>query len=161
MSRPDARQGLTPSLLDRLIDPDSAGTRARPGYTVEQMADAVQRDLEDLLNTRQSHEGLPEEDYGEVARSILAYGFPDLTSLNAITPEQRDQIGRLLEGIIGRYEPRLRDIRATLVDPGDGKQRTIRFRIEARLRVEPAPEVAFDTILELTTGHYSVTRSGG
>jgi type VI secretion system protein ImpF len=159
MSRSDAQPTLMPSLLDRLIDPESAGTRARPGYSVEQMADAVQRDLEDLLNTRQSYEGLP-EDNGEVARSILAYGFPDLTSLNAITPEQRAQIGQLLEAIVGRYEPRLRDIRVTLVEPGDGKRQTVRFRVEARMRVEPAPEVVFDTVLELTTGHYSVARGG-
>jgi type VI secretion system protein ImpF len=160
MSRSGPRHSLMPSILDRLIDPDSAGTSWRRGYGPEQMADAVQRDLEDLLNTRQSHGGLP-EGYREVERSIVAYGFPDLTSLNAITPEQRDQIGRLIEGVIGRFEPRLKDIRATLVDPGDGKQRTVRFRVEARLSVDPAPEVAFDTILELTTGHYSIKPSGG
>ena len=41
----------------------------------------------------------------------------------------------------------------------DGNDRSVRFRIEARLSVDPAPEVAFDTVLELTTGHYSVNPS--
>jgi predicted component of type VI protein secretion system len=36
---------------------------------------------------------------------------------------------------------------------------TIRFRVDARLSVDPSPEVAFDTILELTSGHYSVKPS--
>jgi hypothetical protein len=34
----------------------------------------------------------------------------------------------------------------------------LRFRIEARLTVEPGPEVAFDTVTE-ETGQYSVTQS--
>src|SRR5262245_26583097 len=128
-----------PSMLDRLIDPDSQGTAWRHGYGVDQMVEAVQRDLEDLLNTRQSHAGLPEE-YGEVLRSIIGYGLPDLTSLNALTPQQREEIGRVLEIVVAKYEPRLRDVRATMIDPGDGKQRTVRFRIDARLCIDPAPE---------------------
>src|SRR5262249_49603128 len=106
----------------------------------------------------QSHAGLA-ENFAEVSRSILAYGLPDLTSLKAVTPQQREEIGRLIEDCVARFEPRLKEIRATLLEPGDGKERTIRFRIDARLRVDPAPEVAFDTILELTTGHYSIQPS--
>jgi type VI secretion system protein ImpF len=155
MSSGDAQQALMPSILDRLIDPESGGTAWRRGYGVEQMTDAVKRDLEELLNTRQSHMGLP-EDFVELHRSIYGYGLPDLTSLNAITPQQRAGIGQVLEDVVVRFEPRLRDVRAVMVDAGDGKQRTVKFRIDARLNVDPAPEVAFETILELTTGQYSV-----
>jgi type VI secretion system protein ImpF len=155
MSSGDAQQALMPSILDRLIDPESGGTAWRRGYGVEQMTEAVKRDLEELLNTRQSHMGLP-EDFVELHRSIYGYGLPDLTSLNAITPQQRAGIGQVLEDVVVRFEPRLRDVRAVMVDAGDGKQRTVKFRIDARLNVDPAPEVAFETILELTTGQYSV-----
>jgi type VI secretion system protein ImpF len=151
----DPQQGLMPSIIDRLIDADSGGTAWRRGYGIEQMISAVQRDLEDLLNTRQSATGLSEE-FGEVQNSIAGYGLPDLTALEAFTTQQRDQIGRVIEATIARFEPRLKDIRATMVDPGDGKARTVKFRVDARLSVDPAPEVAFDTILELTTGHYSI-----
>lgn len=122
---------------------------------MQDMVDVVRRDLEDLLNTRQTHQGLPEA-FAETERSILGYGMPDLTSLDAITPQQREEIGRLLAGVIQRFEPRLRDVRATLVGADDSKQSTVRFRIDARLALEPAPEVAFETILELTTGHSAV-----
>jgi type VI secretion system protein ImpF len=155
MTSKDEQQGLMPSIIDRLIDPGSGGTAWRRGYGVEQMIQAVQRDLEDLLNTRQSHEGLPPE-FKEVHNSIIAYGLPDLNSVNAITLQQRQQIGRMIEGIIARFEPRLKDIKATLVEGGDNKARSVKFRVDARMRVDPAPEVAFDTILELTTGHYSI-----
>jgi type VI secretion system protein ImpF len=158
MSASDAQQGLMPSILDRLIDPESGGTAWRRGYGVEQMVAAVQRDLEDLLNTRQSQPGL-HKDFEQVRNSVICYGLPDLNSLEAVTTQQREDIGRLLEAVVARFEPRLRDIRATLIHPGDEKDRRIKFRIDARLCVDPAPEVAFDTILELTSGHYSVQSS--
>jgi type VI secretion system protein ImpF len=159
MSRIDSHQGLMPSVLDRLIDPDSAGTIARRGYGVGQMTEAVRRDLTDLLNTRQSHEGLSPE-YDELHRSILAFGLPDLTSFAAVTPEERRQIGEAIERIIELFEPRLRDVRATVLSPAESRERTIRFRVDARLCLDPAPEVAFDTILELSTGRYAVQPSG-
>ena len=43
-----------PSLLDRLIDPEADGTTFKHGYSVQQMVAAVYRDLEELLNTRQT-----------------------------------------------------------------------------------------------------------
>jgi type VI secretion system protein ImpF len=153
----DPPQGLMPSLLDRLIDPDADVSRQQQGYSVAQMVAAVHRDLEDLLNTRQTSAGLP-ADCTLVQRSIVAYGMPDLANIPALSPSQRAQIGRVLEAIILRYEPRLRDVKATLLDPRQEINRTIKFRVEARLNVEPAPEVAFDTILELTTGHSSIAR---
>jgi type VI secretion system protein ImpF len=155
----DPQQALMPSVLDRLIDPDSAGTAARRGYGVKQMTDAVRRDLTELLNTRQSDQGVPAE-FGELLRSIFGFGIPDLTSLNAITPKDREQIGRVIEAALSLYEPRLRDVHATVLDPGDTIERTVRFRIDARLCLDPAPAVAFDTILELTTGRYDVKSSG-
>jgi type VI secretion system protein ImpF len=145
-----------PSVLDRLIDPESGGTSYQRGYGVEQMVAAVQRDLEDLLNTRQTHMGLP-ADLVELHRSIYGYGLPDLTSLNAMSPQQREEIGRVIETLVTTFEPRLRDVRAFLVESlGENYERTLRFRVEARLNVDPAPEVAFDTVLELATGHYSI-----
>lgn len=158
MARESAEDGLMPSVLDRLIDSDSAGTAWRRGYGVDQMLDVVRRDLEDLLNTRQSHTGLPEE-FREVHRSIVAYGLPDLVSLNAVTPQEREDIGRRLEEVILLFEPRLRDVRAAMIHSGDSKERHIRFRIEARLALDPAPDVAFDTVLELTSGQYSIRPS--
>jgi type VI secretion system protein ImpF len=159
MARQETQQGLMPSIIDRLIDPDSAGTKWRTGYGVPEMVAAVHRDLEDLLNTRTTDQGIP-EGFAEVHSSIVGYGLPDLVSLNAVTASQRESIGRVIESVIEHYEPRLKDVRAHLLDPGDGKERTVRFRIDARLSVDPAPEVAFDTVLELTTGHYSVKPTG-
>jgi type VI secretion system protein ImpF len=158
MARENVEQGLMPSIVDRLIDPESAGTAWRHGYGAEQMVEAVQRDLEELLNTRQVVLDVP-EGFREVNNSIVTYGLPDLASFNAITPQQREEIGRTLEAIVRRFEPRLKDVRASMIAAGTGLERRVQFRVEARLSVDPAPEVAFDTILELSTGHYSVKPS--
>lgn len=159
MSRLDPQQGLMPSILDRLIDPESGGTAWRRGYGVEQMVDAVRRDLEDLLNTRQTSLDVPEA-FHEVRHSLIAFGLPDLTSLNAITQQQREEIGRVIETAVSLFEPRLKDVKATMIDPGDGKDHSVKFRVDAKLKVDPAPEVAFDTILELTSGQTQVKESG-
>jgi type VI secretion system protein ImpF len=158
MSRVDPNMGLMPSILDRLIDPDSGGTDWRHGYGVEQMIETVRRDLEELLNTRVTHQGIP-PDLERVRNSLVGYGMPDLTSLNALTAAQREEIGRVLETAVARHEPRLKDVHATLIDEPGNKRQTVRFRMEARLALDPAPEVAFDTVLELLTGHNSVKPS--
>jgi type VI secretion system protein ImpF len=155
----DQQQALMPSVLDRLIDPDSAGTAARRGYGVKQMTDAVRRDLAELLNTRQSDQGVSPE-FDELLRSIFGFGIPDVTSMSAVTPADREAIGRVIEASLSLYEPRLKDVHATVLDPGDSLERTVKFRIDARLCLDPAPAVAFDTILELTTGRYDVKPSG-
>ena len=158
MARSDAQPGLTPSLLDRFIDPAFQYEAPLRGFTVTEMADVVRRDLEDLLNTRQSNQAVPPE-YEAVQQSIIAYGMPDLTSLNALTTQQREDIGRVLEQIVERFEPRLRDVRATLLGGADAKLPSLRFRLDARLSVDPAPEVAFETVLELASGLSAVRRA--
>lgn len=147
--------GLQPSILDRLIDPESAGTSSLLGYTERQMLAAVRRDLEDLLNTRQTPSELP-EGYRELKRSIVTYGLPDLVSLAAITSQQREAIADRIREIIERFEPRLKDIRVTYLPGENSAERSIRFKIDARLAVDPSPDVAFDTVLELASGQYEV-----
>lgn len=158
MSRLNSNQGLMPSILDRLIDANSGGTAAQPGYSVAQMLQVVRRDLEDLLNTRLTVTDLP-ADLTRLPGSVFAYGLVDLNSLNALTPQQRDDIGKLLEKTVAQFEPRLRDIRAVPIEVEGDRKQAIRLRIEARLDMDPAPEVVFDTVLELTTGQHTVKQS--
>jgi type VI secretion system protein ImpF len=148
VSRLNPEQQITPSMLNRLVEADASI------YGIEQMFAAVRRDLEDLLNTRQSHYDLPEQ-YEELRRSVLAYGVPDLVSLNALSSGQRQEIGQLVALMVERYEPRLRDIDVTLIEGKESGEYTLRFHVNAKLAMDPAPAVAFDTILELATGRYS------
>jgi type VI secretion system protein ImpF len=161
MSRLAPHQRLTPSILDRLTaDPETNHTSSGMMFDLRQMVDAVRRDLEDLLNTRRAAPAGVEA-FEEVRGSVVAFGMPDLSSVPAGTEGEREEVGRVIEGVINRFEPRLREVRAQLVESTNGRERSVRFHIQARLAVDPSPEVGFDTVLELTTGYASVKRSEG
>jgi len=148
-------QGLMPSLIDRLIDPDAEGTQWRFGYSLEQVVDAVRRDLEDLLNSHPAFTEIPPA-YPEVANSVLQFGMIDLMAFDGSSSAKRDELARLIEEVVHRFEPRLRDVHAILAEKPGPDERSLRFHIEARVNVDPAPEVAFETVLELMTGHASI-----
>ncbi len=150
---------LMPSVLDRLIIFEREPSPNQAWYDMAQLTEAVRRDVEELLNTRQTHQGLC-PGLPETERSIIGYGLPDPGSLEAVTPLQCAEVVRVIESVIRRFEPRLRDVRVELA-PYDPRRRTVEFRVSARLTVEPAPDVVFDTRLELNTGRYSVRSATG
>jgi type VI secretion system protein ImpF len=62
----------------------------------------------------------------------------------------------VIEEAIRLFEPRLIDVTVSL-ESALGAERSLHFRIDARLRVEPSPEpVSFDTTLHLYNGEYTV-----
>lgn len=158
MPRFDNEIRITPSVLDRLIDEEpgvsheAISTRQR---SLRQLKQAVKRDLEWLLNTRQVVDGIP-EGLTETNRSLAAFGLPDFTSVSVKSPAERNRVRRTLETAISNFEPRLQDVTVT-VEPMRANERTLRFRVDARLKVEPAPEpITFDTVLQLGSGQYVV-----
>jgi type VI secretion system protein ImpF len=160
MSRLPAQQGITPSIIDRLIDPESEGTDWRRGYSIEEMMETVRRDVEHLLNTHRTGLAIPAE-FVETKASVLGYGLPDLVSYYGLGSKLQALVSRSIEETILQYEPRLRDVRALLLTPekGAGELR-LEFRITATLCVEPASDVSFVTVLQLTTGQASVQPGG-
>jgi type VI secretion system protein ImpF len=156
MPPPQPKRGVLPSILDRLTDPESAGTAILTGYSVEKMYAAVLNDLEHLLNTTHTARDIPAE-FADVRDSIVGYGLPDLASVESIGADQQAAIARTIRKAIERFEPRLRAVKVALLKNQDGLRMSLKFRIDARLAVDPAPDVAFDTVLEVGTGKYLVT----
>jgi type VI secretion system protein ImpF len=68
----------------------------------------------------------------------------------------------VIKRAIDRFEPRLRAVKVAVLsaDP-DAVRGSVKFRVTARLAVDPAPEVAFDTILNVGTGKCDVQRVSG
>jgi type VI secretion system protein ImpF len=159
MPQLDLPPGLLPSLKDRLLDPDSMGTGQSAGYSLREIIDSVRDDLEELLNTRRSYDVHPAR-YPEVARSIVTYGMIDLASVDAATPGKQEAIGKIIEKIIALHEPRLKNVRANYVKTRALELRVL-FHIDAELCVDPAPPVAFQTVLQLTTGHIDIREGAG
>jgi len=159
MARGDRDPDIVPSVLDRLLDDQPDLTHEAVTYRIDDLRGlkrSVARDLEAMLNTRQEAlEELP-ADLVEVRRSLVVYGLPDFTAFSLLGTRDRARIRRALEDIIAMFEPRLERVRVTLED-SQANERTLRFRVDGWLRVEPAPEpVTFDTLLQLNTRDYVV-----
>jgi type VI secretion system protein ImpF len=127
--------------------------------SVEQLKASVLRDLENLLNSREG--GSPAEaPYDEVARSIYNYGLPDFASMAADSNTTETRLLRAIEREVELFEPRLKDVRISLQEPRAGEERRLGFVIEATLLLDPDPEhIEFDTVLEIDSGQFSLTRS--
>jgi len=156
--RTDNEVRITPSVLDRLLDYEPELSREPPASrakSLRQLKQSVKRDLEWLLNTRRYAEELSPE-LKELNESMAVYGLPDFTAASVKSPSDQKMMRRSLENAIRVFEPRLEDLIVTL-EPMDGIERVMRFRIDARLKVEPAPEpVTFDTVLQLGSGQIIV-----
>ncbi|MEM9382112.1 MAG: type VI secretion system baseplate subunit TssE [Planctomycetota bacterium] len=144
-------------LLDQLLD-DEPGVVDEPaptaGQTHRRVVEAIERDLLDLLNTRERCLSWPKE-LEEVGRSVVAYGVPDITGANLSTIRDRDAFLQALAPIIRRSDRRFRSVRIVPDDRGDSTDRILRFRIEAVVRVDGGSEsVAFDFKLEPVTRQF-------
>lgn len=151
-------RGVAVSLLDRLTDTEPRVPVEPPSSRVQslrQVKASLRRDLEALFNTRRTPIE-PPAGARELPRSVFYYGLPDLTGLAVETAEQQERLAHLMEAAIAMFEPRLVNVTVTVL-PHQGPVRVLRFRIEAALRTEPAPErVFFDTVLHLASGAYQL-----
>jgi len=163
MARLRADQPLLPSVLDRLLDDDPTVSQETPksrSQVLRELKLSVRRDLEDLLNTRRRCKSWPEH-LSELERSLVNYGIPDITGMDLAAGRSRQGFARLLEGVIRRFEPRFKSVRVQMFENADPLDRTLRFRIDALLRAEPAPEpVVFDSSLEPATGNVEIKGAG-
>jgi type VI secretion system protein ImpF len=159
-----ADQLLVPSVLDRLLDDDPTVSREAMrsrSQILREMKLSVHRDLENLLNTRRRCLPVP-ADLKELGKSLVSYGIPDVSGANLGASEARERLVRSLETILRAFEPRFHTVRVQLVDNVDQIDRTLRFRIDALLHADPAPEpIVFDSALEPGTGAFRIKGVGG
>ena len=146
-------------LLDRLVDADPAETSDRPlsaAATMDRLRTSICRDLEELLNTRRRWQSW-DPALAQLDRSLVGFGLPDFASVAFNEPRRREELRRLIESCIRRFEPRIVDLKVTLTETADKASGTLRMRIDALLRAEPAPEpIAFDTVVDLVAKNVTV-----
>ncbi len=160
-ARPTQRM-LMP-LLERLLDETPAAeqrSQRDQGFghdaEIDLVRDAVCRDIEAMLNARRPwHRAPPELD--QLPQSPYGYGLPDFTAGALADPDRREALRREIEATLRRMEPRLAQIQVSQLDEGDQRRATLRFRIEAVLRVEAAAEpVTFDTTVDTASAVVAV-----
>jgi type VI secretion system protein ImpF len=149
---------ITRSVFDRLIDLEP-GTNSDPQDSrfdsIRELKASVRRDLEWLLNSKRP---VIDIDPGleEVNRSIAVYGLPDFFGTQFSTTAQQKALVNQVEQAIRRFAPQLIDLKITYNPPNE-LERSLSFRIEARIDVEPSPEpIVFDTVLQLGSGEFGV-----
>jgi type VI secretion system protein ImpF len=154
---------ITLSLVDRLSqEPDLTHDHSpvRTQSALRRFESSVAEDLQNLLNSRQEEIEPLADEFVDLNRSLLFYGLPDFTTYNLFNPADVNRLRRSIENTISYFEPRLQKVRVSM-EPPKPNDRAVRFRIEAILRVEPAPSpVVFDTVLQLGTREYQVKTSG-
>jgi type VI secretion system protein ImpF len=149
------------SLLDRLVGDDTDGSAVTRQQSVRELKAAVRRDLEWLLNTR-AVAIPPPETLQELRASTYTYGLSDITSLSADDPKARARLRHMIEDAIRIFEPRLSAVQVNEAALATRDLRQLRFSIQALLKMDPSPErVAFDTVLEISTGQYAVKGESG
>jgi len=159
MTRVPADQPLIPSVIDRLVD-DEPDRQQEPvksrNQVLRELKQSVRRDLENLLNTRWRCAPLPPH-LSELELSLVNYGIPDIAGADLGSAEQREEFRRTLEGAIRRFEPRFQTVAVEVLENAEPGDRVLRFRINALLRVDPAPEpVVFRSAVEPATGSIEV-----
>jgi type VI secretion system protein ImpF len=144
-------QELRPSILDRLMDDDphsAAEIDIDKTQYLRELRLSVKRDLECLLNTRVRVQTPPDEFYA-LSCSILNYGLPDLATINIMDAVKKLEFTKNLERTLRTFEPRFKSVKVIHIDNKDSADRTLRFRIDASLYADPAPEmIIFDSLVD-------------
>jgi type VI secretion system protein ImpF len=150
---------LVPSVLDRLIDnePDvSTEPQVNRSVRVGQVKESVKRDLEWLLNTKRTIVEIPAE-LRHLNASLLTFGLPDFTHASLNRADDKRALQQAVEIVVRRFEPRLKDVAVTVLEAREF-DRGLRFRIDAKLDIEPAPEaVSFDSVLDLSNKSFAIS----
>jgi type VI secretion system protein ImpF len=123
-----------------------------------QLRSAVERDLENLLNTRCFSADIPVS-CTEVKKSLLQYGLMDFSSKNVSTPSVRAELRQEIERAIAIFEPRLRNVSVRIDSPASGERRLM-FKISALFQIDDdrAEPVSFDTFFDNNRSEYSISR---
>lgn len=133
------------TIIDRLCE-------ARLSASIAEMRENIRRDLEDLLNTRQGCNNIPQW-CGQLKNSIAVYG---LHSIENVDISSQEELLRLLSDIkcaIIRFEPRLENVEVSITKDESGKQVwspfVLHLRIDAEMRMGNfLDRVVFNTMIQ-------------
>ena len=151
MAYSETAQVLLPSILDRLIDDNPESDRDPiddPLDALHKIQNSIARDLEQLLNTRLYWPETPPY-LSELKHSLLNYGIPDFSTVSLGSEEHKEVFVAMILDAIKHFEPRFRKVDIEILENHDKEDRTLRFRTQAWLEIEPNPlAVVFDSQID-------------
>ena len=144
-------------MLDRLLQTGEAEPRSE-AESVRALKNAVMRDVEWLLNTRQIINLAP-KDCAELQDSVFQYGLADITSVSADSPAVRRELLKRVEQCLETFEPRITSVRVSEAQTQGDTTRSVRFRVEAMLKLDDPESIFFETVLDPGSGRFAVPPS--
>jgi len=151
-AEPKTIAGARIPLFDRLIDDDPEAEKEVPVkhyYNRFELIQSIEREVERILNTRAT---VKREEYDEFSEDPLNYGLPEMFGLadfsqyDATKVDEWPRIEELCEQAIMQYEPRIKNVTAT-VTAFDKKTQNLSITIHADFAIkEFQGELTFPTI---------------
>lgn len=154
-------------LLDRVISVEilrRQQIRRSVVISTQELRAAVLRDLQNLLNTTAPEADLEQYDrtldaVPLVQASVLNYGIPALSGRIRTADDVLD-LARAIERAIERFEPRVRQVRVSVVESG-AVASPLHLIIEGELWGYPVTEhMRLQTVLDLDANHAEVADAG-
>ncbi len=140
----------------RTINEDEAEERdrrdRRVGIDEAELRRHLALDLESLIATIRLDAIAPLEDNSRVARSIVNFGFSDL-SRASVSTASRKAIGEAIRLSLIAFEPRLieRSIEVALADEDQADPHKLTFHVQAEISADPA-DLPLDFLAEVDLG---------
>ena len=146
--------GFKTTLFERLLEDSEQNER---GISLQKLRESVASDLEDLLNSRMSLLDGVIDDFPLVKQSVMQFGIIDFVGLSTANPTDRDKICQSIEQSITAHEPRLKQIKVTMLSDGHNMG-ALSLSVQAYLNIQPLFEpVILDVLLKPTTQHYVIS----
>ncbi|MGX5699657.1 type VI secretion system baseplate subunit TssE [Acinetobacter kookii] len=146
--------GFKTTLFERLLADSEQNER---GISLQKLRESVASDLEDLLNSRMSLLDGVIDDFPLVKQSVMQFGIIDFVGLSTANPTDRDKICQSIEQSITAHEPRLKQIKVTMLSDGHNMG-ALSLSVQAYLNIQPLFEpVILDVLLKPTTQHYVIS----
>lgn len=152
-------KGYAPGLFDKLLAGPEGHAVTISRLSLDEIKDTVARDLESLLNTRSALSTDIFKKFPECSKSIAAYGLNDFAGRSLMSADDRAYICKSLELTIGRHEPRLKNVRASLeIDTNSINRLNIAISALLVIKEEQEP-VKFDALLQPSSLQYSISKA--
>ncbi|MEJ2899018.1 type VI secretion system baseplate subunit TssE [Acinetobacter sp. NS-4] len=146
--------GFKKTLFDLLSTESEQHAR---GISLQQLRESVASDLEDLLNSRMALLDGVIDDFPLAKQSVLLFGIIDFVGLSTANPIDRDKICQSIEQSIAAHEPRLKQVKVTMLFDGHNMG-ALSLSIQAYLNIQPLFEpVILDVLLKPTTQQYVIS----
>lgn len=127
-------------------------------YT-EELYEQIKENLQQLLNSRSLCLSWPEH-LTELNQSVVNYGITDFMHSRYGSKAMRNELCDRIKQIINYFEPRLKQVKISLIDNNFELERALKLRIDAMIEISPSPvSASFETYFDVSSHNFEFERT--